>query len=156
MAFDGQLASRLEQVKPDPLLIERLLEASRRNIQDAEITAVSNENRFDAAYKAIMQLAKAVLLSKGYRTLTSKPGHHQTMIHCLSKIIGLHEDTLIILDALRKQRNAVDYSGDRVSDSVVNECVGHAKSLFVEVGKRMDLEHPAYPKHDMSLPSERN
>ncbi len=42
--------------------------------------AVSNETRFDAAYKAIMQLANAALQANGFRTLTSKPGHHMTLI----------------------------------------------------------------------------
>lgn len=69
--------------------------------------AVSNENRFDAAYKAIMQLAKAVLLGKGYRTVTSKPGYHQAMIYSHSQSIGLDKDTMIILDALRKQRSGL-------------------------------------------------
>jgi len=114
--------------------------------------AVSNETRFDAAYKAIMQLAKAVLMSKGYRTLTSKPGHHQTMIHALSKIIGLDQDTMIMLDALRKQRNAVDYSGDLVADSVVNECVSHAKSLSMEASEWLSSEHLDRPEQDITLP----
>ncbi len=152
MTLDDRLLSRLERVEPDSRLIERLLEASRRNIRDAEILAVSNENRFDAAYKAIMQLAKAVLLSKGYRTLISKPGHHQTMIHSLSKIIGLDRDTMIILEALRKQRNAVDYSGDLVADSVVNECVGHAKNLLVEASTWLSFEHLDRPDRDITHP----
>ncbi len=53
MTLDNLLGMSLERVEPDPLMIKRLLEAAQRNIQDAELEAVSNENRFDAAYKAI-------------------------------------------------------------------------------------------------------
>ena len=64
---------------------------------------ISAENRFDAAYKAIMQLSNAALQANGFRTLTSKPGHHMTMIHVLSQTIDLDKQTVIVLDALRKQ-----------------------------------------------------
>ena len=35
--------------------------AAQRNIQDAQLKELSAENRFDAAYKAIMQLSMAAL-----------------------------------------------------------------------------------------------
>jgi len=41
---------------------------------DARLDALSQENRFDAAYKAIMQLAMLALHANGFRTLTSRPG----------------------------------------------------------------------------------
>ncbi len=53
---------------------------------------MSTENRFDAAYKAIMQIANAALQVNGYRTLTSKPGHHQTMIQSLSKTLEIDNE----------------------------------------------------------------
>jgi hypothetical protein len=46
-----------------------------------QLAGLSNENRFDAAYKAIMQLSNAALQAAGFRTLTSKTGHHQTTFH---------------------------------------------------------------------------
>ncbi|MCV6613771.1 MAG: hypothetical protein OIF35_02260 [Cellvibrionaceae bacterium] len=73
MTLDNLLGARLERITPDKLTIKRLLEAARRNIQDAQIEQLSNENRFDTAYKAIMQLANAALQSNGFRTLSSKP-----------------------------------------------------------------------------------
>ena len=50
---------------------------------------MSAENRFDAACKAIMQLSMVALQANGYRTLTSKPGHHQTAIQTLNLSVGL-------------------------------------------------------------------
>ena len=84
MTLDNLIGISLEKITPHKDAINRLLYAAERNIVDSKIDLVSTENRFDAAYKAIMQLANAALQAHGYRTLTSKPGHHQTMIHyCL-------------------------------------------------------------------------
>ncbi|MDO9234288.1 hypothetical protein [Methylotenera sp.] len=108
----------------------RLLEAAKRNIADAHISAVSGENRFDAAYKCIMQCAMVALWVNGYRTSTSQPGHHQTAIQTLPTTIGLPQSTVIILDGLRKQRNISDYEGDPVSDQAVIECIKQAENLY--------------------------
>lgn len=108
----------------------RLLEAAKRNIADAHISAVSEENRFDAAYKCIMQCAMVSLWVNGYRTSTSQPGHHQTAIQTLPTTIGLPQSTVIILDSLRKQRNVSDYEGDPISDQAVIECIKQAEHLY--------------------------
>lgn len=68
MTLENLIGTSLESIEPDALMIKRLLEAAQRNIQDAGIEALSNENRFDAAHKAIMQLANAALQNNGYRT----------------------------------------------------------------------------------------
>lgn len=130
MTLENLLGKLLEAITPNQQAITRLLEAAKRNLQDAQLTALSNENRFDMAYKAIMQIANAALQAQGYRTLTSKPGHHQTMIQSLPKTLGLSTDELIVLDALRKQRNIADYSGDLVADAAVAECIARAQSLL--------------------------
>lgn len=142
MTLENLIGRSLERVEPDGLMIQRLLEAAQRNINDAQIEAVSNENRFDAAYKAIMQMANAALQASGFRTLTSKPGHHQTMIQTLPKTLGLDTDQVIVLDALRKQRNVADYSGDLVADSAVEECLSHAEQLWTQLNAWLKSEHP--------------
>lgn len=142
MTLDNLLGRMLEAIEPDALTIQRLLDAAVRNIKDAKLEALSNENRFDAAYKAIMQLANAALQANGFRTLTSRPGHHQTMIQSLPKTIGLDNEVMIVLDALRKQRNAADYSGDLVSDKVVMECIQRAEQLQRLVQEWLQHNHP--------------
>lgn len=82
-----------------------------------------------------MQLSNAALQASGFRTLTSKPGHHQTMLQSLPKTIGLENKTVITLDALRKQRNVADYSGDIVPDSAVKECIAQAENLLQKVNQ---------------------
>jgi len=110
--------------------ILKLLVAAERNLTDARVTSISAENRFDAAYKAILQCAMAALWFKGYRTSTSEPGHHQTAIQALPLTLALDNATVIVLDALRKQRNLNDYTGDGVSDALLTECLAQAEKLL--------------------------
>ncbi|RYD63741.1 MAG: response regulator, partial [Sphingomonadales bacterium] len=78
----------------------KLLAAAERNIADAKLPDLSTENRFDAAYKAIMQSSMAALNANGFRTLASKPGHHQTAIQTLTISVGLSSAQVVLLDAL--------------------------------------------------------
>ncbi|GMQ87742.1 MAG: hypothetical protein BMS9Abin08_0948 [Gammaproteobacteria bacterium] len=133
MSLDNLVGINLEKITPDATVIGRLLSAARRNIADAHVKEISAENRFDAAYKAIMQLANAALQANGFRTLTSKPGHHMTMIQTLGQTVGVDRQTVIVLDALRKQRNVADYAGDIVPASAVEECVSRAEALLDSV-----------------------
>ncbi|KTD22893.1 Uncharacterised protein [Legionella lansingensis] len=130
MTLDNLVGKTLEKTTPHQDIIKRLLHAAERNIADSKINAVSAENRFDAAYKAIMQIANTALQANGYRTLTSKPGHHQTMIQLLPQTLGIDRNTVIILDAMRKQRNLADYSGDFIPESTVTTCIDQAEELL--------------------------
>ena len=142
MNLDNLVGLSLEKVEPDSASIARLLAAAKRNIADAGIMEVSSENRFDAAYKAIMQLANASLQASGFRTLTSKPGHHMTMIQSLGQTLCLENETMIILDALRKQRNVTDYSGDTVPESAARDCLIHAENLLQIVSRWLEVNRP--------------
>lgn len=144
MPLENLVGISLERIKPDAAAIRRLLDAAARNIKDAHVAEVSAENRFDAAYKAIMQLANASLQANGYRTLTSKPGHHQTMLQLLVKTVGLESDTMVVLDSLRKQRNVADYSGDLIPESAMNECIKQAVQLEKSVIKWFGDNHAEF------------
>ena len=80
MTLKNLLGISLDAVPPDKALVGKLLAAAQRNITDARLQGLSAENRFDAAYKAVMQAAIVALHANGYRTLTSRPGHHQTAL----------------------------------------------------------------------------
>lgn len=142
MTLQNLLGVSLADITPDRVTVARLLAAASRNIADSQIAALSAENRFDAAYKAIMQLAIIALHANGYRTLTSKPGHHQIAIQSLGKTIGIAADDIIVLDALRKQRNLSDYSGDSVPESAVTECMRHASTLDAALRTWLRNHHP--------------
>lgn len=125
--------NKLQVHSPSRDALQRLLEAAKRNLADSHIKEVSAENRFDAAYKCIMQCAMVALWVNGYRTSTSQPGHHQTAIQTLPITINLDQNTVIVLDALRKQRNVSDYEGDPISDQVVIECIKQAELLHQNI-----------------------
>ena len=108
MTLENLVGKSLEKVPVDASAILKLLQAAEKSLQDSKVETISNDSRFDLAYKAVMQLSNAALQANGYRTLTSKPGHHQTMIQSLPKTIGLDSDKVIQLDALRKARNVAD------------------------------------------------
>lgn len=132
MTLENLLAiHKLQSFEANAAGVQRLLAAAKRNMADAGIAELSPENRFDAAYKAIMQCAMIGLWSNGYRTSTSQLGHHQTALQALPKTLNVEREVVIVLDVLRKQRNLNDYEGDPVSDSVVDECCKQAKSLLV-------------------------
>lgn len=142
MTLSNLIGISLEQVKADPAMIQRLLQSAESSLQDAKVEGLSNETRFDVAYKTVMQLANAALQANGYRTLTSRPGHHQTMIQSLSQTIGLERKVVIELDALRKQRNITDYSGDLVSNKACEACISHANALYDDVSHWIKENHP--------------
>jgi hypothetical protein len=122
--------------------VQSLLAAPDRNIADAHIAGLSEENQFDAAYKAIMQLAMLGLMANGYRTLKSKPGHHQTAIQTLALTVQWPSEKIWPLDALRKQRNLTDYSGDLVSQAAVGSCRSNAMALLAHVHAWLLAQRP--------------
>ena len=142
MTLKNLLGISLDAVAPDRGLIAKLLAAARRNVADARLPGLSAENRFDAAYKAIMQAAMVALNANGYRTLTSRPGHHQTAIQTLPLTVGLPQPKVILLDALRKQRNLSDYSGDLIPDSAANVCLVSAQALLEHVQSWLQQNRP--------------
>mgnify|MGYP001812048208 FL=1 len=124
---------RIKAHTPDADEIQKLLAAAERSLNDAQVQQISLELRFDAAYKAVMQLALAALMLKGYRPDMNQPGHHATVLQSLPKSIGLPAERLVVLDALRRKRNLVDYTGENIDEGSVEACVREAKRLFRDV-----------------------
>lgn len=120
----------LETVSFSEDLYQKMLSTAENRIQDALRVVNSPETRFDCAYTAIRATADAALLRSGYRTSTSKPGHHQTTIQCLAHTLGVDAMTVRTLDALRKQRNLSDYDGEHITDSLLDECLLQAQALL--------------------------
>ena len=121
---------RLVKFEPTPHGIAKLLAAARRNLADARVVDVSSETRFDAAYKVILQCAMAALWANEYRAPTSEPGHHLTAVQTLPKTIGVASERVVVLDALRKQRNLSDYEGEGVTEQALQECLQQAAALI--------------------------
>jgi hypothetical protein len=133
---------RLNAHTPNPAEIQRLLAAAERNLADAKVAAVSEETRFDTAYKAIMQTALVAMMASGFRPATNEPGHHQTLIQSLPLTCGLDKDAWVVLDALRRKRNLSDYTGDPVDAGLRAECEVQAEVLMKHVRKWLKQQHP--------------
>ncbi len=142
MSLKNLLGISLDAVTADKAQVGMLIAAAQRNITDAQLQGLSSENRFDAAYKAIMQMAMVALNANGYRTLKSKPGHHQTAIQTLPLSVALAHSKVIVLDALRKQRHLADYTGDLVPEAIAEECLMSAKDLLVHVRAWLQANRP--------------
>jgi len=142
MSLKNLVGVSLDEVPASRDTVTRLLRAAKGHIADAQATNITAETRFGAAYSAIRMLADVALNANGYRTLTSRPGHHQTAIQTLPLTIGLPVPTVQVLDALRKQRHVTEYSGDLVPDSAVLECVAQAQALQVALRAWLKKNQP--------------
>ncbi|MBP7567310.1 MAG: DNA-binding protein, partial [Burkholderiaceae bacterium] len=78
----------------------------------------------------------------GYRSSASKPGHHQTAIQSLGLTMGVEQPDIIVLDALRRQRNASDYEGDPVSTSTLQACIDQAGHLLAHTTQWLHVHRP--------------
>ena len=128
-----QKIGQLKDHEVVPAEIQRLLSAAHRSLSDSRVAEISFESRFDAAYRAIMQAALAALLANGFRPNTNKPGHHMTVLQTLPATIGLSNDRLVVLDALRRKRNLTDYAGMEIDENSVLECINQAEFLSGQV-----------------------
>jgi hypothetical protein len=125
-----QRIGQLDAVPFSAELLEKMLNVAHSRLQDAMRADNSMETRFDCANTAIRAVADAALLKQGFRTSTSKPGHHQTTLQCLVHTLGVEPSTVRVLDSLRKQRNLTDYDGELITDSLLKECLDQAAALL--------------------------
>ena len=136
---------RIGKLKPhaaDKAEIERLVAAAGRSLRDADVVGLSSDSRLDLAYKAIMQSALVAMLAAGYRPSTSEPGHHQTMIQSLPLTLDAPNDVWVVLDAMRRQRNANDYTGNPITTDTANECIAQARSLRAKLHTHLAAQRP--------------
>jgi hypothetical protein len=126
---------KLKAHAADELEIARLLDSAERSLRDAAQAALSSESRLELAYRALIQVALAAMLLKGYRPSTSEPGHHQLLIQALALTAGLPPPRVQVLEAYRKARNQSGYRGVPVSDVIAQSCAEDAHRLVGEVRK---------------------
>lgn len=134
-----QRTGQLDSVPFSAVLLEKCLTwlTAGCRLQDARRAENSMETRFDCAYTAIRAVADAALLKQGFRTSTSKPGHHQTTLQCWVRTLGVAPSTVRVLDGLRKQRNLSDYDGESITQSVLTECLDQAETLLAVATKAL-------------------
>ena len=142
MSLENLVGVSLEKITPSAMTIRRLIEGASRHIADGKVSKISAETRFGSAYTAIRMLADAGLNAHGYRTLTSKPGHHQTAIQTLVHTFGVDRKLLVRIDALRKQRNLTEYTGETIPQAALDECLLQAEALYALALKWLRANRP--------------
>jgi len=133
---------QLTEHETDAKQVGKILAAAERSVADARQESISPETRLETAYRAIMQLSMVALWANGYRPSKNRPGHHQTMIQSLVHSIELDRDQVLLLDTFRVKRNAIDYTGDDVDESSVEECIEAAVSLRASVNNWLAQNRP--------------
>lgn len=134
MTLDNLLrTNQLVAHTASPRELKALHRAAQRSLTDARATNLSNETRYDCAYRCIMNCALLALLANGYRPGKKHVGHHQLMIQLLPKTLGTEAARIVSLDKLREKRNLIDYEGDEVDPGTMTACIDHAARLLAEL-----------------------
>lgn len=92
--------------------INDLKKIVEREVGDASVEAISNDRRFACSYNAALQLGHIVLAAAGYRTNTTKSGHHKSTFEATELILAAPEASRWVahFEVCRRKRNALDYS----------------------------------------------
>jgi uncharacterized protein (UPF0332 family) len=108
--------------------IQALFRIVDRDLKDCEVTRLSPDWRFNIAYNAALQCAKAALAAAGFRP--TRESHHYRLIHSLACTIQASDKLIIQFDMFRKKRNISDYlRAGEISDQEVKEMIALAKKL---------------------------
>lgn len=88
--------------------IEHLFRLVDRDITDCRNSTLSADWRFNIAYNAALQCAKAALAAAGFRA--AKDAHHYRVIQSLKFTLRAEDKIVKKLDAFRKKRNVSEYN----------------------------------------------
>jgi hypothetical protein len=112
-----------------PQEISDLLSIVSRDLADAQVEAISDDRRFEAAFSAARTAANIALRACGCRTAT-QVGHHQKTIESLELTIQAGPGLIQKLRVLSKKRNATSYdSAGNVSEYELEQVIQVASDL---------------------------
>jgi HEPN domain-containing protein len=122
--------------------IKSLLTIVERDLKDANVAAISEDRRFEAAFNAARTAANIALRASGYRTST-QAGHHRKTIESLELTIKADAKLIQKMKTLSKKRNATSYdSAGNVSKQELELAVKTATDLHREVAAWLKKNHP--------------
>lgn len=117
-----------------------------RNLQDADIPALSTDNRLALAYEAALVLATIAIACAGYRVKGF--GHHKTTFEVLPFAMGPGVQAAAdFFERCRRDRNRVSYDvAGVVSVSEAAEALREAVAFEVAVESWVAAHHPLLQK----------
>jgi hypothetical protein len=106
-----------------------------RDLNDAQVAALSADRRFAIAYNAALNLANYVIRKNGYR-VAAKVGHHRITFLVAGEALGrAAKNHLDYFDLCRRKRNKVDYDLAGVAtDKDVAELIKQVMEFKTECG----------------------
>jgi hypothetical protein len=126
--------------------IKGLLTIVERDLRDANVAALSEDRRFEAAFNAARTCASIGLRASGYRTAT-QPGHHTKTIESLELTIRADAKLIQRLKTLSKKRNATSYdSAGNVSKQELELAIKTAVEMRTKVVAWLEKNHPNLAK----------
>ena len=113
-----------------------------RNLDDASIQELSDDNRFGIAYQAALLSAKMAIACAGYRV--KGQGAHQTTFQALKLAMGSSVNAMAdYLDRCRRKRNEMTYDSEGVVSSAdATELLAKAKEFNETVEAWIAKHHP--------------
>jgi len=113
-----------------------------RDLKDANVAALSEDRRFEAAFSAARTSANIALRASGYRTAV-QAGHHIKTIESLELTIKADARLIQRMKTLSKKRNATSYdSAGNVSEQELQIAMRTAIELHREVVAWLRENHP--------------
>ena len=122
--------------------LDDLRRAVKRDLQDAAIEGLSDDNRFGMAYEAALLVAKMAVAAAGYRI--KGLGAHQTTFVARKLALGVEmTQTASYLDRCRRMRNELSYdTAGVVTDDEAAELLKEARKLKDTVEHWINENHP--------------
>ncbi len=125
--------------------ISHLLALVDRDLVDCRNATLSRDWRFNIAYNAALQCAKAALAASGYRS--ARGSHHYRVILSLEYTMGLDTRAVNALDAFRKKRNVSEYNhAGAITEKEIDEIIALAERIRRLVERWLESEHAALVK----------
>ena len=123
--------------------IDDLRAAVDRNLKDASIEELSDDNRFGIAYQAALLAAKIAIACAGYRV--KGQGAHHTTFELVPLAFGTTYRPLAdYFDLCRRKRNDISYDSEGVvSTNDVSELLEKAAEFKTEVEAWISKKHPS-------------
>lgn len=117
--------------------------AAERNLKDASIEELSDDNRFSIAYQAALLTAKMAIACAGYRV--KGQGAHHTTFQAIPLALGAkYQPIADYFDVCRRKRNDIVYDSEGiVSLRDVEELLENASQFAADVEAWIKKNHPA-------------
>ena len=110
--------------------IEDLRGVVDRNLRDAAIAGLSEDNRLGLAYEAVLVSSKMVVHASGYRVRPTVAGAHARTLECAELALGAGvSGAIAYFNTVRRRRNTLSYdAAGTVSDVEARDALKQARA----------------------------